>query len=48
MPLVNLLFLCLVIISFVAFAGTLAWGDAQCRVARRRSTMRPAKLRDKM
>jgi hypothetical protein len=35
MPLIEKIYLAVVILAFLIFAGTLAWGDAQCRSARR-------------
>jgi hypothetical protein len=35
MPAINIVFLAIVILAFVIFALTLAWGDAQCRTARK-------------
>jgi hypothetical protein len=43
MPLINVIFLAIVILSFVLFALTLAWGDSQCRSARRLKGGKPTK-----
>jgi hypothetical protein len=31
MPLINIVFLCIIILAFIAFAVTLFWGDMQTR-----------------
>ena len=31
MPLINIVFLCIIIFAFIAFAVTLFWGDMQTR-----------------